>query len=82
MESDKNCPVVVMGGRLEPELCAGEKCAWWDTQGKCCSIKTIAEFRRLDGSRLVTAVGELNNSVDARLGDIVGKLNRLSMSSE
>jgi hypothetical protein len=77
MGNDVVCPLSTEGEPRTAVVCVGPKCGWWDAQGKCCSIKTIAEFQRLDGSRVVTAVGELNNSLDARLGDLLYKLDRL-----
>jgi len=77
MGMECNCPVVVMGGRLEPELCAGEKCGWWDDQGKCCAVTTIAEFQRLGSVRLANSINKLHDSLDARLNDVVYKLDRL-----
>ncbi len=77
MGNETFCPVGLLRVPAGPMSCAGGRCGWWDGQGKCCSIKTIAEFQRLDGGRIVSAVGELNNSLDARLGDLLYKLERL-----
>ncbi|MBA7572945.1 hypothetical protein ES708_14732 [subsurface metagenome] len=99
MENDVNCPAVVMGGELAPKLCGGEKCAWWDSEGLCCSVKTMAEFQRLGCVRVANALNRLqetlvrqldfgapgvtaglarlHDSLDARLNDLVYKLDRV-----
>jgi hypothetical protein len=85
MGRDKNCPVVVMGGRLEPELCAGEKCAWWDDKQLRCRMAGGTEELERMASMVGAFIEDEWEPVTRVLGDIgnglieVGKkLDRLS----
>jgi len=77
MGNDVYCPLLAVTRNRESTECIRQSCGWWDSGGLCCSIKTMAEFQRLGTGRGIAALDQLQSSLDARLGDLLYKLDRL-----